>query len=247
MGYYIYSNYWRTLPIEYVDGYSPVVMKKDRGRTLAYQWTGPSYVYGSESARRAHWGVIVNSGTRLVTFELVYKISSIQDKWKTIGTDIVSKLFKKSATAWDFGDKVDVEWSDNTHVLDVGGRALFQYDTNFIKKKIWGLNKDTIRSTMLAKLIEGYEEQLGVAVVYGDCIKNFEDATIVFNSVKILRDVGWKIWKNKFSEARDELMTKISEEKKQLESLNEELQTCTEGAAEALNRLSMNFGIDVQL
>lgn len=249
MSYYSYYNHWRPMDIYNVDGYVLPFGKKQCGKTRAYIFTGASYIMGSRDKNRIHWGLVVNNGKEHTCFEIFYKFPYGNDdsSWHTVPYEVFSGLFNVKKGKGIFGDKVDNKWQEACEVVKVSDRAILTFPTSFIRSALWGVNKDTVRDTLAAKLVEGFDDVLAIAIVHSYSIKNMTDAKTVIGALKELGNVGWKIWDNKFDAEKDEYFVKIQNEEKHLDGFNTEFQTCCDAAADAMNRLSSNFGIEVQL
>lgn len=256
MGYYPYYNYWNTLNLAFVDGYIPPFRKEICGQTRAYRFEGNSSIYGAEVGKRVYWGLVVNNGREFTSFEIIYKFpysDKIEEKrWSSFKYDSLYKLFhipgkRKDKFSFMYSDKISEAWDEAVKVIDVDGRGILQFPTSFVKGKMYGVNKDNIRESMPAKVIEVFEDVMGIALEHPKCVKCIADAQNILNAIREVRDVGWKIWGKKFEEDKDDYQHKIKEDEKTIDLLNSEFQRCCDLAAESMNRLSSTYGIDVQL
>ena len=256
MGYYPYYNYWKTLNLALVDGYVPPFTKEICGQTRAYRFVGSSFIYGAETGKRITWGLVVNNGREFTSFEIIYRFpysdKMEERKWSSFKYNLLYKLFhipgkRKDKFSFMYSDKISEAWDENAKVIDVDGRGILQFPTSFVRREMYGVNKDNIRGSMPAKVIEVFEDVMGITIAHSSCVKCLADAQNIHNAIKELRNVGWKIWNKKFEEDKDDFQYRIKQEETSIAKLDEDFQKCCDLAAEAMNRLSSTYGIDVQL
>ena len=251
MSYYTsYYNYWTAMNLEELKTYTLPFPKSECGATRAYKFRGSSYVYGAATTNRIYWALVVNNGKKHTCFELYYKFPNGTDDfaWHPLDWDILSRLFKVGKKKWAFGSaRASKSWETECHVLNKDGRCILQYDTKMVKDSLYSLNRDNVRSTLPAKLIEEFEDIIGTTVAYKSHVKSRADASIIYQALYDLKNIGWKVWNNGYEEDKEETIGRIRAEEGVLANLNGEFQQCCDGAAEAMNRLSSKFGIEVQL
>jgi hypothetical protein len=208
----------------------------------------------TDSTYIVNYRMAMNYSKKITTFELLYQV--LRDgtcilSWQPIPVDVMERMFKRDNDGWEFCSiyNSDERWQKNTEVEVVDGHFLFKYDTDWLRFRLGSIAQDSLIYSVPGRLIYEFDHNLAVALVYLDKKYDMQATVAINGALSQIRSMDWAI---DFDNSREEtrkgrLRDRLQKAKKDLEQYEQGYQRILEGAAEAMNRLSEKYHVDIQV
>ena len=216
-------------------------------RKRLYKYTGSVHLPHGVQTIILKFVVAVHFGKNDTVFEIFHNgVEDNNSVWTPLSPSAFMRLFKGENGEWFFGKQWTHSWTSHAKVVVKDDRVLIKFTKDYIRKQIWGINLDTISSTLPAFLVSDVGKFMALAEKYPG-IDSMGAAETVWKAFDEYHTTEWEIMEGYYEKQRDHILQGINDAQKELESCEDNLQKVCDGAADALNVLSQKFGIEVSL
>ena len=227
--------------------YNDCKLKTYMYHSKSFVKTGSTYV--------VNYRMAMNYNRKITTFELLYQVhrdGTCILSWQPIPVDVMERMFKRDNDGWEFCSTYnsDERWQKNTEIEVVDGHFLFKYDTDWLRYRLGSISQECLSYSVPGKLIYEFDQNLAVALVYLDKKYDMQATVAINGALSQIRSVEWAIDFDDDSRKetrKGKLRDRLQKAKKDLEQYEQGYQRILEGAAEAMNRLSEKYHVDIQV
>jgi len=212
-------------------------------RTRLYKYNRRIHLVHGRDSIMLSFIVAAHLGKHDVVFEIFH--SGVEDNntiWTPVSPSTFNRLFKTEKGEWWFGHS----WTDKAEVIVKDDRVLFKFSMAHIKTQVWGINLDTIASTLPAFLVSETGRLIAIAEKYPG-VKSMDDAETAWNAFDDFHTTEWQIRDKYFDKQRNDILKLVKKGQDDLASCETDLQDICDDAADAMNTLSQKYGIEVVL
>ena len=216
-------------------------------RTRLYKYNRRIHLVHGRDSIMLSFIVAAHVGKHDAVFEIFH--SGVEDNntiWTPVSPSTFNRLFKTEKGEWWFGIRWTHGWTDKAEVIVKDDRVLLKFSMAHIKTQVWGINLDTIASTLPAFLVSEKGRLIAIAEKYPG-VKSMDDAETAWNAFDDFHTTEWQIRDKYFDKQRDDILKLVKKGQDDLASCDNDLQEICDNAADAMNTLSQKYGIEVVL
>ena len=200
------------------------------------------------------FALALNTNKDDTTLELLYMLSDYCNeantkKWQPVPVELLTSMFKRENGTWNLGSFYEnhPQWGHpNTKVEIVDGHLLIRHSTEWLRFRIGSVAQDTLQYSVFGKFIDQYDYRIGFALAFPN-VRTVAAAEEVQNAIRDLDSVHYRMGDYYSKERKKTLLERLADFKKELENTEADYQTMLEQAADAMNTLSAEYGIEVEL